>query len=121
MATVIAAPAPEGRDEHVNGNGQGVRKSIAARLEKNGAVQEVERRTILVPAHVAASRISGRELMEAIQKSLGTVQNIVAETKDILRGVEANIRASELIQLNEKPDGERTLTLQRKFRFCKDR
>lgn len=120
MATVNFVRECPDDDPDDDSHDVGETRSVAARMRKNGAVSEVKHRKYIIPANLAGG-ISSTQIMEAVQKSLGAAQNIISETKDIMRGVECRVRAIDTVILNEKPDGERTITIQRKFDFVKDR
>ncbi len=104
----------------VSPNGETKPTSPRPRTHADGALQKTQKVRYLVAAPSVQAPVPGRDIVEVINRSINTTQNIVAEIKDILRGVEADVRAIETIQLVEEAD-RRTLTIQRKYRIVKDR
>jgi len=100
-------------------NGAGLKPAAATPAQSAVAVQKLHRVQV-VPATLVVPPLAGHDIMESVQRSLGTFQSIVADIKDVLRGVEADVRAVETIQIVEERD-KRSITLQRKYRILKDR
>jgi hypothetical protein len=94
--------------------------AVAGKIAKPEPVEKVRTVRYVLPASAIQAPIGGHQIIDAVQRSIGSFQSIVADVKDILRGVEADVRAVETIQLVEEPE-KRTLTIQRKYRIIKDR
>jgi len=109
-------------DNHSNvvPNGEAAKPSVAGKITPPSTIEKSKIVRYVVPANEIQTSIRGHEIIEAVHRSIGSFQNIVADVKDILRGVEADVRAVETIQLTEEPN-KRTLTIQRKYRITKDR
>ncbi len=108
--------------ERVNGisNGESRSAPLPAKPEKAGAIEKVQKVEYLAPSVSIASPLAGRDIMETVQRSQNALPVIINDIKDILRGVEVDIRSIEAIQLVEEPN-KRTLTIQRQIRIRKDR
>jgi hypothetical protein len=100
-------------------NGETTRTVVPGKIVKPGEVEKTSLRLVESTTGVAPP-IRGGDIIDTLHRSITSFQNIVADVKDVLRGVEADVRAVETIQLIEEPD-KRTLTIQRKYRIIKDR
>ena len=100
-------------------NGETPKPIVPGKIVKPG---EVESRSLryVGPASGVPAPIRGGDIIDTLHRSITSFQNIVADVKDVLRGVEADVRAVETIQLTEEPN-KRSLTIQRKYRIIKDR
>lgn len=108
------------RQSNAAANGAGPAQEISGKVAQPTAIEKAKVARYIVPASVIQTPIRGHEIMDAVHRSIGSFPTIVAEVKELLRGVEADVRAVETIQLIEEPD-KRTLLLQRKYHIRKDR
>lgn len=105
---------------NVASNSDGAKPAVAGKITQPAVPNKANAVRYIVPASAIQVPIRGHEIMDAVHRSVGTFSTIVAEVKDLLRGVEAEVKAIETLQLIEEPD-KRTLTIQREYCITKDR
>jgi hypothetical protein len=101
-------------------NGESRPASVPKQSEEAGAIEKIHKVQYLVPAESIGTPLAGRDVLETVQRSLNAFPSVMNDVKDVLRGVEADVRSMDTIQIVEEPN-KRTLTIQRKIRIRKDR